>query len=278
MQIEEQLLALLLDDIEKDRLIIPSLPEVALRVRDAVADESATATQIANIVATDAGLSARLIQFANSPLYRGRNPIASLPQAVARLGNNVVRTLVSGLAMRQIFQATSDVLDAQQRTLWEHSVAVAAISRMLATPFKHLQPDQAMLAGLVHDIGTLPILARAEELPELRDDKAALDRVIMALHGRIGKLILETWGFPPEITMVASDHEDLYRDTGGEPDYVDVVLVANLQSYIGTDHPHTRCDWSAISAFNRLGIEPEISIVELEGGEEAFQEAQQLLA
>lgn len=277
MLLEERFLAELLEDIQHDRLVLPTLPEVALRVRDAVADENTTAGQIAGIIATDTALSARLIQVANSPLYRGRSTIASLPQAVARLGNNVVRSLVTSLAMRQIFQATSDALDARQRKLWEHSVAVAAISRMLATPFRHLQPDQAMLAGLVHDIGVLPILVRAEDYPELVEDAQTFDRIVMQFHSRLGKIILESWGFPPEIAQVAAEHEDLQRDPGGAPDYVDVVMVANLQSYIGTDHPHAKCDWSAIPAFARLGIQPEVSVVELEGNEESFLEAQQLL-
>jgi HD-like signal output (HDOD) protein len=97
--------------IDERCLTLPTLPEVALRVRDAVEREDSSANQIANIVATDAALSARLLQVANSPLYRGRDPIDNLQIAVARLGIRLVRSLVVSLIMQQIFQATNDLLD-----------------------------------------------------------------------------------------------------------------------------------------------------------------------
>ncbi len=124
--------------ISEDRIILPTLPEVALQVRDAVESEDTTAVQVAELVATDAALSARLLQVANSPLYRGRSPIDSIQVAITRLGNKLVRSLVVSLAMKQIFQATSDTLDKKLRTNWAQSVQIAAISRVLAHPLPQL--------------------------------------------------------------------------------------------------------------------------------------------
>lgn len=274
---EAKLLADLQSEIENNELTLPTLPEVALRVRDAVESENTSAGQIAELVATDAALSARLLQVANSPLYRARNPIDNLQTAIARMGYAVVRNLVSTLVMRQMFQATSDSLDTRLRRLWEHSVQVAAISRVIAGQVGGLQKDQAMLAGLIHDIGALPILVRAEDIPELLEDEALLDRAIDHLHPALGAKILTAWEFPPSLIAVAAEHEDLQRDPGGAPDYVDVVTVANLQSYIGTDHPHTRVDWSTVPAFARVGIEADINIVELEENQEELEEIEHIL-
>ncbi len=274
---EDTLLAELLDDIQENRLVLPTLPEVALRVRDAVEEPNATAAKIADIVGTDAALSARLLQVANSPLYRARNPIDNLQTAIARLGNALVRNLVTSLVMKQMFQATTDALDTRLRNLWEHAVQVAAISRVIASGVPGLQKDQAMLAGLIHDIGTLPLLVRAEDYPELLEDEALLDRVIAHLHTTLGGKILKTWGFPDTLVAVAEQHEDIQRDPGDGPDLVDVVIVANLQSYFGSTHPHTQLDWNNIPAFKRLGMEPEINVVDIEENQAELEEVEHIL-
>ena len=97
MDTEEQILAGFLDDLENSRLILPTLPEVALQVRDAVESDKASAGEIAKIISMDAALSARLLQVCNIPLYRTRRTGEDLQTAVARLGNIQVRHLVSSL-------------------------------------------------------------------------------------------------------------------------------------------------------------------------------------
>ncbi|HQU16549.1 MAG: histidine kinase [Chromatiales bacterium 21-64-14] len=276
MSAQAQFLSDLLQELDQGRFELPTLPEVALKVRDAVSSGTCTAKQTASMIATDAALSARLIQVVNSPLYRASKPIDNLPMAVSRLGNSMVRNLVTSLVMKQMFQATTDFLDRRLRALWEHNVQVAAISRMLATQFTRLPPDQAMLAGLLHDVGALPILKRAEDSPQLLGDMITLDRLIDEHHPRIGEKILAAWEFPPALVAVAAHHEDLKRDPGTEPDLVDVVIVANLQSYFGTNHRHSQVDWSQIPAFRRLGISTDVSVVEVEAHEEQIQAVQRM--
>lgn len=277
MDTEEQILESFLDDLENNRLVLPTLPEVALKVRDAVEKEDASAGEISKIISTDAALSARLLQVCNSPLYRTRTPVENLQTAIARLGNLQVRNLVSSMVMQQMFQATSDVLDKKMRATWEHSTNVASISYVLAAT-SGVPKDQAMLAGLIHDIGALPIIVHAEDIDELRDDPALLDKIIRKLHTIIGEKILRDWEFPQSLIDVAAQHENLDRNPDGEVDYVDIVIVSNLQSYIGTNHPLTQRDWNNIPAFQRLGIEPEINVVEIEENKENLQEVKAMLA
>ncbi len=260
MSLEENFVTELLTDLENDKLVLPTLPEVALRVRDTLEDDNASLQDVARVITNDAALSARLIQVANSPLLRATRAIESVEAAVTRMGSNMVRNLVTSIAMEQMFQATSDVTDSRLRNVWEHSTEVAAISSALANAFSHLQADQALLAGLIHDIGVLPILTRAEDHPDLLADTTTLDRIIANTHTRIGAAILRTWGFPAEMIAVAEEHENLHRDHAGDADYVDVVIAANLHSLSGTDHPHARADWSTIPAFTKLGMEPDIDI------------------
>lgn len=272
MDTETRILESLQEDIANNRLVLPTLPEVALRVRDAVEDENATAGDIADIIGTDPSLSARLLQIANSPLYRARNPIDNIKTAIARLGNVQVRNLVSSLVMQQMFQATNDLLDTRMRNLWEHSSEVAAISMVLASHTPGFQKDQAMLAGLIHDIGALPILVTAEDMPELLDDEQLLDSVIHKLHPQLGEMILKSWEFPEPLVQAAACHEDLTRDHGGDADYADLVTVANLQSYFGKQHPLSKVDWSTVPAFAKLGISTDIEEVDIQENQEQIDE------
>ncbi|MFK5914011.1 MAG: HDOD domain-containing protein [Woeseiaceae bacterium] len=261
---EEKFLDKLLNDLENDKLVLPTLPEVALRVRDTLEDENSSLVDVAKIITSDAALSARMIQVSNSPLLRAANPIESVEAAVTRMGGNMVRNLVTSMVMEQMFQATSDVTDKRLRKIWEHSTEVAAIAHALAKQFTKLQPEQAMLAGLIHDLGVLPILTRAEDYPELLEDEATLDRIIESTHAVIGAEILKKWHFPENLIAVAEDHEDLGRNSKNGPDYVDVVIVANLQSLINTKHRHTDVDWSTVPAFEKLGLQSDVSVVDMD--------------
>ena len=266
----------LMQELESKTLVLPTLPEVALRVRDAVDDENSSIVGISRVIATDAALSARLIQVANSPLMRATQEIESLEMAVNRLGLKLVRDMVISMVMEQMFQATSELTDMKLRQVWEHSTLVAAISHTLAAQFTKLQPQQALLAGLVHDIGILPIITKAEDYPELLEDEATLNRIIDKLHGKIGYAILKAWNFPADLMRVPLEHEDLQRNSE-QVDYSDVVTVANLQSYAGTDHPLASIDWSTVPAFDKLGLSPEINVIEMEETAEDIREAQRLL-
>ena len=264
----EEFYSKLIEDIQSNQLVLPTLPEVALKVRDTVEDENVSAHQVADIIGTDAALSARLMQVANSPLYRSSKVIEDIQTAVARLGFTTTRDIVTGLVMQQMFQATSEVTDRRLREVWEHSTQVASISQVLCSHFTKLKKDNAMLAGLVHDIGVLPILVAAEDIPELLEDEALLDKYIEELHPRLGKMILESWDFLPEISAVAAEHEDLTRNSGEKIDYVDLVQVANLQSYIGSDNPLANANFSDIPACVKLGLGDEIDIVDVDGYED----------
>jgi HD-like signal output (HDOD) protein len=251
--------------IDNNRLTLPTLPEVAIKVRDAVEKENSTAKVVSDIIITDAALSARLLQVANSPLYRGRVQIDSVQMAVTRLGVRLVRSLVVSLIMQQIFQATNDLLDKKFRQVWEESVQIAALSRVLAGGLDHLDKDQAMLGGLIHNIGALPVLAMAENHDELLNDADELNRVIAALSPTVGSRILNMWDFPPSLINVTEHFLDLDYQNEGEADYADVVQVARLESLVGKADSIAMTEWASIPSFQRVGVETEVNIVEVEG-------------
>ncbi|MCW8956861.1 MAG: HDOD domain-containing protein [Gammaproteobacteria bacterium] len=261
--------------VNSDQIILPTLPEVALKIRDAIESENNSAQQISDMLSQDASLSARLIQVANSPLYRSRNPIEDLQMAITRLGIKMVRDLVVSLAMKQIYQATSDVLDEHFRNAWNTSVEVAAISRMLATTVG-INPEQALLAGLIHNIGSLPIVVLAEDDDELFQDSVALGNMIWELQGKVGEMILSSWNFPESMTEVVKQCYNFNYDHGGNATLVDIVQVAILQGgYI--DDIHAPADWNTVPAFAKLGLDSNVNVVDIEDNREMIENTKQSL-
>lgn len=244
----------LMDAINNDELILPTLPEVALQVREAAEDPDVGIGELSKVISNNAALTARIIKVVNSPLLRSSSEISDLNMAVARLGMGYTANLAMGLAMEQMFQATSDVIDRRLREVWQRSTEIAGISHVLCRHFTRLPPDQATLAGLVHQIGILPILTYAEENGQLLNDSFTLEKVIERLHPELGQRILQAWDFPPALACVPVEHLDFDRQTP-QQDLVDIVQVALLQSYAGSEHPLGKIDWTGVDAFRKLGLE-----------------------
>jgi len=241
--------------VDNDELELPTLPEVALRIRDEGENPNVSAQSLAKVIAEDPGLSGRMIKVANSPMYRAAQTIEDLNMAISRMGVDFASNLATGIAMQQMFQATTDIIDRKLRQVWAHASAVAGISGLLARRYARLRPDQASLAGLTHIIGVLPILHWAEDNSNLLGDSMTLDRVIDSIHPALGTKILKSWEFPEEIALVPSQYADFDR-TAPSVDYGDVVMVANLLTLVGSQHPYTKLDWSQIQAFHNLGLDP----------------------
>ena len=260
--------------VETDKLVLPTLPEVALKIREVVESENASAQEISETLTQDASLSARLIQVANSPLYRSRNPIDDLQMAVTRLGIRLVRDLVISLAMKQILQATSDVLDEQFRKTWNTAVEVAAICRMMATTVPDINSEQALLAGLVHNIGALPILVMAEDDDDLFQDAEALAGIIDELQGRVGEMILKSWNFPDHMIEVVRECHNFTYDHEGDATFVDLVQTSLLQGGYVDDES---IDWGNVPAFGKLGMDSEVNVVDIEENKEMIEDTKQSL-
>lgn len=263
----------ILDDLENNRLPLPTLPEVAIRVRDTVDDENATIKDIADIIITDAALSARIIQVANSALYRGMSPATSVQNAVTRMGLNTVRNLATSLVMKQLFQATNPVVDKYLRRTWKLSTDIAALSAVLAKMYTDLESDSALLAGLTHSIGISPILVKAESDPNLLNNPQALNDLIQKLSPRIGAEILRNWDFAEDLVEVPAEHLNPQRQHDGDADYCDVVQVALVQTVAGSDHPLGAMDINMLPAYHRLGMAGDFEEIDMEGGIQEVKEA-----
>ena len=206
------------------------------------------------MIQVDPTLTARLVQIANSPLYRTRQPVENCLMAVNRLGLTTTRDLVTCLVINNVFNSDNKLLHSKVEELWRHSCHVASIASTIAKITPNLHEDKALLAGLLHDIGVLPVLHYAADYPDILESEEKLDFVIEKCRGILGKQILKDWNFDTIICEVPLEAEHWERDHGQQADYVDVVIVAQLHSYFGTQHQQKFPSLLSIPAFQKLGL------------------------
>ncbi len=239
--------------INSGKLALPSLPEMALRIRAAVNAEDATALRVAKIIELDPNITGRIIQMANSSIFSGHKNVTSCEEAVMRLGLRVVRDMVTCMAMQQLYTAPVGLLKTTLAQLWEASVHVAAISCVLASITPRMNPEKALLAGLVHNIGALPVVSYAESHPALSANKAVLQSMLDELRGPIGKLILESWNFDTELTAIPMQISNWFRDENEIIDYADIVIVAKVHSLYGKTNNNIP-GLTELPAFNKMRL------------------------
>lgn len=240
--------------IKSNQLVLPSLPEIMLQIRTVVGNPKASLASIAKIINTDPSVAARIFKVANSVVYRRDRDISNLTQAVTRLGVNLVRTLVDSHAITQMFGAPSGPLKPFYIDLYIHSLQVAAHAYALAKNYTQVDPELALMAGLVHDIGFLPMSRCADSFPELKNQPEQLIQLMNRLHTQVGEMVLRSWRFPEEIIQASRDHENLDRTDSHKADLTDVIIAANIIIHRNTQHPHAKLDWTALPAFRKLGF------------------------
>src|SRR5476649_315159 len=255
-KLAEKVLQALVTAIDNDDLVLPTLPEVALKIRQAAEDPDISISHLSKVIGRDTALSARLIKVVNSPLLRATQEVTDLHTAITRLGTNYSSNLAIGLVMEQIFHARSEVVELKMREVWRKSLEIAGVSYALCRKYTQLKPDQAALGGLVHQIGVLPILTYAEDHNELLSDPVSLNHVIDRIHPLLGDKLLRVWDFPEMLVKLPGQYLDFKRDSG-RVDYVDLVQIASLYCHKDSDHPLARIDVLSVPSFKKLGIDPE---------------------
>ncbi|KPB73248.1 Uncharacterized protein ALO83_01764 [Pseudomonas cannabina pv. alisalensis] len=243
----------LIKAIDRDALFLPTLPEVALRIRLAAEDTEISIADLSKVIGSDTALSARLIKVANSPLLRPNFEVSDVNTAIRRLGVNYTCNLAIGLVVEQMFHAKSEVIEQKMREIWKQSLQVAGISYTLCQRYTHLKPDQATLAGLIHLIGILPILTYAEDHFELLADPISLNHVIDSIHPVIGERLLRSWDFPEPLACVPGQFQDFAR-VSKNPDYTDLVQIATVHIHKNTDHPFSEIEMTDLPAFHQLRL------------------------
>jgi HD-like signal output (HDOD) protein len=236
---------------------LPSFPEIAIRVRRILSDPTSSLEQVVRVVGSEPALAARLLRIANSAsLNRSGRQVSDLRTAINRIGYNMVRSASISFSMAQIRNSNKLAgLEHHLADLWQRSTMVAAFAYVLARNCTKVNPDEAMLTGMMHGIGKLYVLTRAIDHPELFASTETLNQIIDQWHASIGKAILENWDFSESMAQAVGEQADFSRVHEGAPDLTDVVSVAILMAPHAADIPALAASLNDLGAAKRLGLD-----------------------
>lgn len=245
-------------ELSTGKVELPSFPDIALRVRKVLADDNVTPEKIVRVIGSEPALAARVLQISNSAAlnFTGK-AITELRTAVARMGFNMVRSAAIAFAMSQLKKVDAlKGLEKQLDELWKRSSLVATMSYVVARRLStKVNPDTAMLAGLLHGVGHLYILTRASKHPSLFAKEAVFHSIVRDWHASIAKALLENWEMAEEIVLAVSEFEDLQRTHTGPTDLTDVLTVGNLLATY-RDHPESiELNMQGVAACGRMQLD-----------------------
>jgi len=261
------------DAVHEDRLVLPTLPDTAMRVNAIVSDSNGAIVDVVRAISSDPAIATRVVQAANSAYAAGTTRIDSLQMAVTRLGMQYTRSLVTRLALAQLFRARSGPLLRFARVVWDESLRVAALGQVLARERSDVHPEEAMLGGLVHMVGCLPIIGMADRMQELADHQDEVVSLIRVLQPEIGYYLLSDWDFSEPLRASALVCKDPWRSHDGVTDATDIAIVA--RKLLGLEFLRSLPADASLPAFQRLRLPYLATLDDLPDFQRAFDTAYQ---
>jgi putative nucleotidyltransferase with HDIG domain len=250
-------------DLARGEVSFPTFTQATMHVREVLSIADVDADRVAHAVSTEPLLAARLVRMANSvAMNPSGKAVADVKSAVVRIGFAAVRSASTAVALEQLRGRLTDPRHtAFAERAWRHSLHVAALAHVLAKRLTRLNPDEALFAGLVHDIGHFYLLSQAAKYPELDARPDALEDLLADWHPSIGRAVLHDFRLPESVLDAVAEHEHgQYRMPLRA--IQDVVTVANLAT--AATNPVSRYRTLPPGA---LG-EPDIARVFAEGRDE----------
>lgn len=243
-------------ELSGGRIELPSFPDVAIRVQRVLADEDVRPEAVVRIVGSEPALAAWVLRMSNSAALSTGRPITDLRSAITRLGFNVVRSAAVSFAMSQLTRAQDlKGLEEELKQLWRRSTLVASMSNVVARRFSGVNPDTAMLAGLLHGIGRLYILVRSRSFPTLFADASSYGQIVSNWHANVAKAILENWDIAEEIVDAVHGYEQIYREHPESADLTDVLITADLLASFHEWPESLELNLQGVSAIDRLQLD-----------------------
>jgi HD-like signal output (HDOD) protein len=259
-----------------DELDIPSLPIIAVKLGEAMKKDIGIGEAV-KIVQLDPVIAAKLIEVANCPLYISATPTKSCLEAIKKIGLNATRSLVISLSIKNIFKGASPKIEKHLDSLWKDSLYLSSLSYVLASVTKHPHPEEALLAGLVCDIGAIPFLNFVSNLPADYYTEEDIINSIPVVKGIVGASILKKWGFDAEIIEVPLLSYVWHQHTADASlTYTDIVVLSRLHHKIGRKETSDLPAITSIPAASKLKdmtLSPENSLSILHDAKDKINDA-----
>ena len=207
----------------------PTFAAATVQVRAALDEPNVDADRLARVIAREPLVAARVVRLANSAaLNPSGKAIADVRSAVIRIGHAAVRSIAVTVAYDQL-RADRQLTQYRPKmeAAWRHSVQVAALSYVIASRLTRIAGDEALFAGIVHDIGYFYLISRAPQYPEVASESAVLDDILREWHASIGQAVLHSYALPEAVMDAVGEHE---AATPRMPPrtIADVVRLANV--------------------------------------------------
>ena len=196
---------------------IATLPEITLKIIELVESPTSTAQDLHKVIANDPALCSRILKVVNSAFYGLPGQIGSINRAIVLLGLNAVKNIVIAASLTKLFRGGRVSPHFSAKDLWTHSIAVGVLSKLIVGKLQNALPDEAFLAGLIHDMGILVQLqALREPLVEVaeraaREELRYIDletQIIGVDHQALGSALTTKWKFPRSFQYVTGHHHN----------------------------------------------------------------------
>jgi HD-like signal output (HDOD) protein len=233
VEMPEQIEQALVERIDKDKIDLPVLPEVAGRVMALANDPSADAARLSALIHQDQALAAHVLRIANSPAYMPRTPIASLQHAVAMLGVNQLSEIAVTISLKS-GAVKIPGHEADIRQLWRHALASGAYAKEIAR-LRRYNVESAYLCGLLHAVGK-PVVLKA--VTTIAADKhillepGAITSFLDGYHTRVGSLIAAEWALPPQVAQAIAYYGVYEQAPSHRQEAMMTCLADRLATYI----------------------------------------------
>lgn len=213
---------------------LPSLPQVLLRLLEACYQQNIAFERLSELIGQDAALSARVLAAANSPLY-GRPKLGSFERALLVLGLDTIKTIVITASIQQVFSRFRGMDVASLKRFWKQSVACAATARLLAKFTGFRSPEEAYLAGLLHNLGQLILAAQHPDAYPALCAAAQGDTGLVALeqerfgasHCQLGSQLVATWNLGPDLADAVLYHHEPAEKLFDAPHLARIIHLAS---------------------------------------------------
>lgn len=233
LKMPEQVERALVERIDKDRIDLPVLPQVASKVMALANDPAADAARLSALIHQDQALAAHVLRIANSPAYMPRTPIASLQHAVAMLGVNQLSEIAVTISLKS---GTVKIPghEADVRQLWRHALASGAYAKEIAR-MRRYNVESAYLCGLLHAVGKPVVLKTVTTIAaEMRIplEPGAIIAFLDGYHSRIGNLIATEWALPPQVAEAITYYGIYEQAPSHRQEAMMTCLADRLATYI----------------------------------------------